>query len=263
MLDYVASKTERAQTKRRRKILLYVCGGVLFGLIIAFFFVLRSGIFEVRNTQIPDMHSVSQYDVKTRIEDFFNSESAFTKWIFGKRNILTLNSKKISASLLEVFPSLQSADIKKNITSRSLSLLVNEREKAGVWCFGDDSTCVWFDAEGIAFLDDLHIEGNLFYQVIETTGRRVRLGEQVLPLYKLKELFNLYTFLENASWDTKKLLLEDVGMDEFKTPRIQGVPTIQFSLSNDPGYALEVVKKIKNTATEYIDLRVEGRVYYK
>lgn len=263
MLDYIASKTERIQTRRRKKILLYIASGVCLGLLVGAFFLLRSGIFEVKKINIPSMHSVSSDDIRVHIEKTFASESQFISWLLGKRNILTMPSRTLSASLLDTFPSLHKANIEKNILTQSIDILVEEREKAGVWCFQNETNCVWFDKHGVAFLDDFQIEGNLLYQVVDTTERVIQLGEEVVPRHTLEKIFTIYTFLEKTSWNTKKLLLKDRNLDEIETPRIQDTPAIYFSIANNPLYAVQTVENIKHKASEYIDLRVEGRVYYK
>ena len=229
-------------------------------LVVGFFFLMHSTAFQIQDIRLPDTHSIAQSDVQRHVEEFFAKQSAFTTWLFGNRNIFALKSEKLSASLLETFPPIKDVQIEKGIRDRSLSINITEREKFGLWCA---TSCVWFDENGIAFQDGLQTEGNLIYRIHDLSGKAVQLGTHIFPEYGLQNLFHIYDFLEQINWTTKTLILENEILEELRTPSIQGSPVIYFNLTNNPLYAVDSVRDIQTSVTEYIDLRVESRIYYK
>jgi hypothetical protein len=268
MQDYVASRTESLRTKRRRKVLLYVVLAILVVLLAGLFFFLRSELFQIRDIRIPDTHSVSEGEIAGAAESFFRSQPDLRKMLFGEQNILFVSSLKLSEKIAETFPSMRRVSVSKKITQKQLVFSFSEREKIGLWCSdasaGAGSSCVWFDREGIAFLNGVQVEGNILYRVLDETGRTVELGKRVLPEHELANLFSVYDFLVRTGWNTKTLVFENEEFGELRTPAVQGSPMLYFSLANDPTYAVETVKKLKEKEDlEYIDLRVQGRVYYK
>ncbi len=260
MHDYVASRSEAVQNKKKRKLLLYTSCIFLLALIVGLFFFIRSGIFETKETQISDTSSVFKSDIVNHVDAIFIDQSKTIKWLFGERNILTLKTKKLITSLLETFPSIQAVEVKKNIPEKKLSLMLAERQKTGVWC---GVTCVWFDEEGVAFQEGLQVEGNILYKIEDATARTVVLGDKILPDHEFKNLFRVFEFLKTIGWNTKTLLYEDATFGDLKTPAVQDYPVIYFSLENDPMYAADSIQKLNIEDLEYIDLRVQGRIYYR
>ena len=107
------------------------------------------------------------------------------------------------------------------------------------------------------------MEGNILYKINDTTGKTVTLGEKILPEYALENLFLVFDFLEKIDGNTKTLMYENETLGDIRTPSIENTPIIYFSLENNPMYAVESVHNLKNEKLEYIDLRVQGRIYYK
>ena len=80
-------------------------------------------------------------------------------------------------------------------------------------------------------------------------------------------MVKIFEVLEKSDLKIKSLRLERLELQEIiaDSPG-NSLPKIYFSLRIDPGFTLAAIESIKNLGlekVEYIDLRVENRVYYK
>lgn len=268
MQDYIASRSEHIRRKRRRKFILYAGAIVLLALFVGIFFFIRSDAFQLRDIRINETRTIIPSDVEVQVESFISEQSPVLKWFFGNENIALISTNALATSIKESFPAIQDISIEKNIADHSLSLSITEREKTGLWCKKirpdfEEKKCIWFDKSGIAFLEGLQAEGNVFHRIEDETGRTVKIGDAILPKKELDVMFRIYDFLESVEWDTRTLIFEDAKLGEVRTQTVQNEPILYFSLTNNPTYAISLVRELKNKPLEYIDLRVESRIYYK
>ncbi|MBI2514984.1 hypothetical protein HYV91_02245 [Candidatus Wolfebacteria bacterium] len=269
--------TERQVRKRERgrKIKFYgVFGASIFllgGLIYAVFY---SPLFKVASIQIV----VETSDFlrgedklifeKQLIENFrgeLSNKPLLSKFL-GEDNILNwyLKNSGMAESVKQKYPYLANISIQKNIFKRQIDILVSRREYFGVWCLSEE--CWWFDKSGVIFAEAPRIDGELTYQVRDDTqNRALGIGSKILDDRLLPNLFKIFDVLEKSDFRWRSLKLENLDLEEITTGSELN-PQIYFSLRNDPSSALLVLQSAKQSGldkAQYIDLRVENRVYYK
>ena len=158
-------------------------------------------------------------------------------------------------------PEIAEITIEKDYFERQIRINIKERERFGVWC--ETGNCFWFDENGVIFSEAPQAEGNLINKVDDFSGRSLKIGESVLAEKFFSNLIKIFEVLEKTGLGIKSLKLEKLEFQEIIT---KSSPKIYFSLRVDPGFTLTAIESMKNLGLEkieYIDLRVENRVYYK
>ncbi len=206
----------------------------------------------------------------------------------GSENIIAWPKNLPLASL-----EFASIGVKKDWFNREITIDAQRRERFGILCvsranneqieankdriFEDDSLtfednsggerCWWFDEkEGLLIEEAPYTEGQLTLRVDEVSDSERRIGQKILaePLFiNFRKILNSLTDLE---LNLKNLTLDSVGQ-EFKIRTTAGFEII-FSLRFDPSKntlpALqELLAKTPANTIQYIDLRVENKIYLK
>ncbi len=266
---------ERQQKKRRRILKLKIYGGIaaFFVLLIgAGYLIAYSPLFRIKDISIQYLeaqpHDINRQFLEVKpplindLKNFFTNRSKIAEFL-GPENILIWKQEKIG-EFLKNRPEISEITIKKNYFKRRIEIGVKERERFGVWCQqSENATCWWFDRNGILFAETLNVEGQLINKVADFSDRQLNLGDKALDDKFFQNLIKIFEVLERSGLKIKSLKLENL---EFQEAITESSPTIFFSLRFAPDSALEVIKSLKDKGLEgieYIDLRVENRVYYK
>jgi hypothetical protein len=126
--------------------------------------------------------------------------------------------------------------------------------------------CWWFDAEGVMFQKGLTAEGNLIRRVDDYTRRSLAPGSRVLGPSFMPPLVSIFHALEVSGVSVKEVRLSDAGLEELEISTYNG-PKIFFSLRFGAQWTASVIISLRAEGNfsklEYVDFRVEGRVYYK
>lgn len=244
----IYASTPKIKETFNKKIIFYIVFVlVIIGLIVWFF--VFSPYFKIKKIVI---NGQLNSDVKTEIDKFYN------------QNILFFGVKKIESELAARQSSIKSLDIYKGIPD-ILKVKVNVRNPIITWKTQDKT--YYIDESGIIFelnqnTDDL---GNLPI-IVDTKNAQVDLGKQTLS----KEFINFIL-------DTNKYFNTNTGasIKEFRinetTFQVEVVTDqgwrVYFdttrSISNQLGALKKILAQYKDQIHEYVDLRVEGKAYYK
>jgi len=235
-------------------LIVFVCGGAIY---LLFF----SRFLDLRSMTLNGLDTLSSGEVRTEIDKTLNSK------IFGylprRNSVLFINSNKLRGYLLSQFPVLQSVEIKKNFP-HELAINFLERKAVGVWCY-KGGNCQYFDSDG-----------NVWGQVIKSSGflmvivddQRNTDTKQIDKDY----LLAVKTFLDNPKllpFSVKDIILAQDSFRDYIVNTSAGYP-LYFSLDSNIIDQVKVLNiflenkgKDGNFNPQYIDLRINGRVYYK
>lgn len=190
-----------------------------------------------------------------------------------RNNFFMASGKKISRELTAEFKKIKSVEVKK-IFPQSVIINITERKSLIVWCSG--GPCYILDEQGYAYtstdLDSPEVVQNNLIKITDTGARPVILGEKVLSKEHIRHLVDLREEIEKSpvveitsEWTTPSAVageLEILTQEGWK---------IFFSAKITPGKATRTLKAFleeemdseKRGKLEYVDLRVENKVYYK
>jgi hypothetical protein len=257
-------------SSKRRKVrralfwggILLVTGLLIVGLV---WVVVRSNFFKVRDVEI----NGATYIAEESILDFLKLHAAQGKLasVLGSDNILAWPNSLSESDLAEL-PAVSSLRIEKHRFERKVRVSVVERERVGIWCFAqaDPKRCFWFDPNGTLFLPAYSAEGNLISVLADYSRGPLALGDTVLQSRFMPNLISIFSALEDIHLSVREVRLNDLNKEEVEAHTYEG-PKLLFSLrfpaAGVPNAIAAVQKITRLSELQYIDFRVENKVYYK
>ncbi len=277
---------EKKSRKRRVifKLKIYISFMLFFLLIIgASYLVIHSTIFQVKKIEVSGNRDFGADKLIQELKLFFISQSKLAS-ILGPNNILIW--KEDTGQFKKSNPLIADLIINKDYPNREVKIEIKEREKFGVWCTTQtntdytrtntdspyksvfsqyESACRWFDKEGIIFAEAPMVDGTLINKVSDFTNRQLVIGDITLEQKLFDNLLKIFEVLEKSGLGRGFLKLENLDFQEIVFSHPFGFK-IYFSLRIDPIFTLAGIQSLKEVGlekVEYIDFRVENRVYYK
>ena len=264
MRSYDVKKLSYRDELARKNRLFFILKLVSF--VAAFFAVIGGGVYflfftdklEITNITINGLKVMGQEDILAEVNNRFNQKKF--GYLQANKNIFFFDAGKFEADMLLANPVLKNINIRKNLP-HELVINVAEREPAGIWCSG--SECRYFDDEMQTWGPTVRSSGFLFLTIEDgrpADGFRID-----------KDFFDaIHEVTANLSQPTvKSIVIPEHSFGEFWVYTDKSFYLI-FSLETDIGSQLDVLKifledKSKNPdfAPKYIDLRIEGRVYFR
>lgn len=235
---------------------------ILFFLIVLisglFYFVFLSGIFEVKNIILVNNRSISLQEVEKSITPIYKKKFLGLQF----NNILFFDIKEAKLSLLQNYSRLSSVKITKKLPD-TLEIEVQEREGVLVWETGDKRYLI--DIEGVVFSECLG-ESNL-PKVIDSKKLPVVLNSQIVSSDFVNFVLGLTDKLPKEGISIVSITVPESTYDLWVKTK-EGFD-IYFDVTRnlDPQLAkLKVLLKEiggERNYIQYIDLRIENKVFYK
>lgn len=178
------------------------------------------------------------------------------------RNLLFFSTDRLVTNLSES-AFLKQVNIYKKFF-HTLHIIGLEREAEGIWCFQSD--CRYFDHSGTTWGQTGQSSGFLLLNIndLRTASASATIDQQFLKATQL-----VVSTLVDQGIKTKQVIISAGSFTEFNVIVSENYP-IKFSLDSDilgqlKTYQIFRDQKIKSTnfQPQYIDLRFDGRVYYK
>lgn len=263
------SYKDEAQLQKRRKIfsrgwkyVIFVCAIATLTIVVLFF----AKLFDVRTvtTQLPNALSVEQ--VSDVIQEVLDER---VLGITRRHNSVLLPMSRIRSVLITKFPRIQSVEVTR-LSIHDLQVVIHERKRSGIWCFPAQTACYYYDDEGIAFDEIAPSTGSLFIPIQDNRDRRIILGAEVESETWRNKLGDARKILQFGNIPIARIEIPADSFDLFEVITQEGWK-ILFSIGTDvrlQASSLQLFLKDKISAEtrknlEYIDLRIEDRIYYK
>lgn len=253
---YSRTKEQEAPSRNRKKFFWVLFLAVI--LCILGYLIFFSSIFEIRKTSINQTKYINRATLEKQITDF--QEKSFLN-----RNLLILSKRKMDKGL-EQFPGVESVEISKKYF-HNLEIVIKERIPIFVWQVQDQKYLVdrtgliWGEYED-KFSDKL--------VVIDQKMVPIEIGEKPVPANFsrfIEELGNDFTAQTNAKItrievaDTTneiKVFSDSTWYVYFDTTK-----TAHNQLINLGRILAEFQRNPKKKGLEYIDLRLDNKIFYK
>lgn len=264
--DYVQALGEKR--RRRKKFLSWGSFGlgVYVLSLLALLFILKTSFFEIKTFEVRGQGNIPEENIISLLE----SQTIKNSWsnrFLGAENLLVWPSS-FSRDELSLMPSIRSAQVEKDYSSKKIIIKITERKPYGIWCLEKKNppSCLWFDEDGVMFKQAFSGEGNLIRVVKDYYQNDLGIADTVLPNQFLSNLFPILDLLQKSGLSVKEVGLRRLDLEEMEVQTFNG-PKLMFSLRFPPQGALEVINSLKSKNglknLSYIDFRVENRAYYK
>ena len=189
--------------------------------------------------------------------------------LMRKRNILLFSSQTIRPELLDAFPRIDTIKIRRT-SLHTLEIAIRERIPVGLWCLPARQTCFYYDANGIAFSQILPSSGFLYVPVNDFRDRPISLGAPVAPDSLRNDIFDAKKILQFGDLNISEIDIPADAYNEYHAVMREGWK-ILYSTDTDNRkqtnnllvFLKEKLSKATRANLEYVDLRIEDRIYYK
>jgi hypothetical protein len=257
------------KAQKRRKVLWKVSavsGGIVIvvaGFIYLLFF---SKFADVRAVAVNGAETIEQTDLNSAVSDWLSVKFLT---ISRKNNLLFLSSKKLATYLSDKFPKLESVEVSKKLP-HSLSVTVVERKPVGVWCLVSAGKCFYFDKNRIAYATTSGSSGFLLANIGDERNRDVSLGGEIAGDVWVNNLLLARDLLTKNAVNVQALTIPAGSFDEFDAVTSEGWK-IMFSNQTDIArqinslsiFLKDKIKPEQRAKLQYVDLRIEDRIYFK
>jgi hypothetical protein len=261
---------DELKKKKRKKLILGSALILLFifiFLIAAVYALFFAKLLDVRTIKITVPEGVSQTDLNAAINKWL--DAGF--WKLTRRNdILFFSGTRLSDQLAKQFPELDSIVVNKHLP-HSLELSVSKRKPAGIWCLSVAAGgCFYFDKNGVAYAEATPTVGFLILNVNDSRNNLIKLGDKVASHVWVDNIILAKELLVKIGLDTSEFDIPVDSFDEFDAKTAYGWPVIfsdQTDITRQINSLAQFLKeKLTPTQTktlEYVDLRIQDRIYYK
>lgn len=268
---------DELRIKKRKKvalwalIALFIVVAACVGLRYLLFF---ADLLDVRTIDISGAEIIPSADLKTAAENWLNGRFL---GITRNKNLLFISAEGLAAELTAKFPKIDSAEIRKEFP-HGLKIIVVERQSAGIWCFGRggksfggaQDKCFYFDKNGVTHAEATPSSGFLILNVADYRGQAVALGSHVASEEWVKNIIIARELLLKIGVSVAEFSIPADSFDEFDA-KTAGDWKIMFSNSTDIAKQItslgvllrDKLSTASRTGLQYIDLRIQDRIYYK
>ncbi len=255
--------------ERRKRRRFYLA---ILSVVFAIYLVLLGGLWIILKSPVFLLKSISLTGNETTpsngILDVVRGRALQGKWrgvkaVLGFGNMLTWPSGPMDNPSL-FLPRVKNITIENNYASRSIVVHIEERVPYGIWCL--ESQCWWFDDGGFIFRRAIEASGGLILTVHDHSQKNLGLGLKILPDVFIANAFSVFRVLEMSGLGLKDIALQDLSLQELEV-NVRNGPALYFSLrfpaDNDLAAIQNFAAKPGFDKLQYLDFRVENRVYYK
>mgnify|MGYP001579904765 CR=1 FL=1 len=225
------------------------------------YFVFRSSFFQVAGVEV--VGSQRTEEIKGELISVLSKTSKFRSWL-GPENLLFWSSKSVKKIPLSLYR-LSDLTLKRNWRLKKIFIEVKERQPWLIWCLADRQ-CYWLDDSGVVFAFAPEAEGYIIPKVFAEDDRQLLFGQPFLSNPALvKNFLGIIKQLKNSSLTISRFLVKNINLQEIEAetdgPRLY--LNFRFPLQNLNGLLANLARRLDLQKLEYIDFRVENRIYYK
>lgn len=250
------------RNKRRRNLKLGLWLSLPVGLLLGAVFLLRAEFLQIKAIEVSGTQSLADTEVERLASEFL----AGAYWgLIPKTNVLLVDTRGISELLESRFDRLAKAEVDRG-ADLNLKIKIQEKQKSSVWC-QTQNECFLVDWEGVVYARATQTESQ---EAPIFSGGIVGepLGQKFLAPEVIEQYFELVARLKSLGVETSSIFLESKEKAVLQTSlgQIWVLPTdfVGAAVAENLLLLIETERAKDPTKTfEYIDLRFEGKVFFK
>ncbi|MBP9822141.1 MAG: hypothetical protein KBC81_01700 [Candidatus Pacebacteria bacterium] len=187
------------------------------------------------------------------------------------RDVFFFGASSLAANLSSQFSFLDGVRVEKDYL-HTINIIGNERKAEGVWCFDSTSSvpdCKYYDRDGITFGQAIQSSGVLLLNVDDMRIKTASTSLSLVDSKFLKTIQEVVPALNGQNVLVKKITIPVDTYTEFDVLVGDGY-VVKFSLDSDIPGQIDVFRIFRaqkmvdgSLKPQYVDLRFDGRVYFK
>jgi hypothetical protein len=264
-----------ASRKLRRKKFFIKTVLVVFVFAAAVFGFFNIKALKIQKIIIQGNITLGKEDLSKSVFEFLDGKQVK---VLPKDNILFFSKDGVENYLLSNFLRIKQVSIDRDLPN-TLLVKIQERNSTVLFCESeDDKKCAFVDEDGFVFEKAPFFSGNIFVKFFDerqlgtTQSNLAQIPFQLTETEKFKNLIGFMDFLEREGGkikdtDVLKIVLKDEGLYEIHAEEgwcllLKDGETFDTAKEN---FVLVYENKLKDylNSLEYVDLRLENKVFYK
>lgn len=253
-----------ARKKRRRFFISFLIGFIVTVAFVgsSIYLLFFSDWMKITIVKIDGLKTVDSGAIYSMVDSAKNEVFLNLIDLKPQSNILFFDNNKLRSNILTYLPVIEDVNIAK-IFPHDLEINIKERTPVGTWCF--ISKCRYFDDSGVLWGEALRSSGSILLSIDD---QRIDDKNPVLADKNfLESIKTAMGGLDNLGIKIKRIEIPDGKIGDFKVYTFSGYDLL-FNIDSDISGQIEVFRIIldqkgKEFKPQYIDLRIDGRVYYK
>ena len=218
---------------------------------------------------ISDIFKVSRVDVqgpnKELSQDLENESNKYIKSLFTANNWIFINTADLKKQLQKTFTGQESIIVTKSFPNK-LQVKTDEQKSAIIWKTGARRYIVSINGRAMGELKDQNTNG--MPTIVDGSNIPVNTGDKVASRDFVDFALKADSYLRANKIEVEQYSIAETTSE--MNAKLKGSYTIKFN-STDPAdeqiralaAALELIKSQNKKPSEYLDLRVTGRAFYK
>lgn len=226
--------------------------------------ILFSSLFKAESVNVGGGHRLSEEKLLGALELEILKKSKIKSFL-GRENMLFWKKNDVLEAAGKI-PLIAEMNFQKDYFGKKITMEIRERKGIGVWCLAFSGKCFWFDEEGTIISEAPKTEGFLILKIDDYTKRPLEIGEKAMNKEFVDNFLGVIGSLRQLSLGSREVRVDDLSLQEFRVA-LQNGPDLLFSFRFYPEFLGNTVAFLKNkgdfSKLDYVDFRVENRVYYR
>lgn len=230
---------------------------ILLGAVI-FYVVFISSLFQVSNPDVQGPNNALSQSLSKEVNNYLNSRLLAKNWLF-------LNQQDLKGYLQKTFTGQETITVSKKFPNH-LSVVTDEQKPGLIWKTG--SRTYILSTSGRVISEQQKADNSALPQVIDSTNLPVEVGSRVAARDFVNFVGKVGEFMKANQIGVEKMYVLDTTSELYV--KTQAGYDIKFSTNQNPDSAtrslkatLDLINQQNKKPSSYIDLRVEGRAFYK
>lgn len=264
---------EEVPKRHSSKYIRFMNGLPKLGIIILVFVVVVSQLVLTTHPKLVILSSTGNSDLFLQSMSVYqNAADKLFSQSLGNQNKLTVDAGGISDKLKAMFPELSDVSVALPVVGNQPTVYLQPAEPTFILTANNNSYVIDNTGRALAYAQNMPAQNRASLpQVVDQSGLQAQVGSQVLPSTSITFIQTVLAQLKAQHISVSKIVLPSGSFEV--DMYIAGKPYfVKFNM-HDTGGALQqagsyiaVAQNLagKNiTPSQYIDVRIDGRVYYK
>ncbi len=291
---FEADYLRKAKTKNHFWLKFFLWATAFFVLTAgAFWILVFSPLLKIKNVSVSGCRQLNAAQVNGAISQILQ-EKLFYK--IPVDNFFLLPKREIEKNILESFPEAKEVKIYRDISEKMLAVKIEEREPAAIWCrllpyvaensassteafyatssapaifLPEAERCFFIDSDGFVFKPAPIISGGAIATVYAQSAQPLELRQKAVFQKTLDFILEAKKQMKIANLNLGEFVIKSQSLGEIEVLALEGW-RIYLDVNHSAGAQVLALKrtleeeiKEKSGQLEYVDLRIENRVYYK